>query len=455
MVRPPQLLPSPLQRCPCFPGILRRRSLAASAAAPAAAAALRPGFVILSSRPLTAASQQPVWLVLWAKISSTHPPAAPPTLQGAIDFAVRIDCRDLGRRPRVEVLPGVTRALAVRPDGTGAAPASPPCPTCAASCAPAASAVVLAAPWSALPPAAAEPVKAWPTRGGAMWRCPLPSRPTTPKAGLPPGQPTPPKPTLCFFAALRPPSQDLSPPSQNTEQASVPTATPPTHPPPPQSSTPAPLALWWSCCASSSAATGPTPGRRRAARTAALRGRPQSSLKGRATQRCRQGEGGRGGEGSVRKEEGGGGEAERRASPGIRCCCGARLAWQCAQPSSPLPPFHPRRPSAARRVTGWSEASGPAPAAATCGAPRCMHAPKSALLRLMGQPACRGATPQASAADSCLALACALQSAAGAAATYSTTPRGPSPACAAHPSHVTSAHMPPGCGPATTRLTLK
>jgi hypothetical protein len=39
-------------------------------------------------------------------------------LQGAIDFAVRIDCRDMGAPPRAEVLP-LPRELAVRPDGTG------------------------------------------------------------------------------------------------------------------------------------------------------------------------------------------------------------------------------------------------------------------------------------------------------------------------------------------------
>ncbi|EFN51564.1 expressed protein [Chlorella variabilis] len=39
-------------------------------------------------------------------------------LLGAIDFAVRIDCRDLGRRPRAQVLPGLSRAQVVRGDGT-------------------------------------------------------------------------------------------------------------------------------------------------------------------------------------------------------------------------------------------------------------------------------------------------------------------------------------------------
>lgn len=48
------------------------------------------------------------------------PPPTFPPYQGAIDFAVRIDCRDLGRPPRAEVLPGLTRDMVVRADGTGA-----------------------------------------------------------------------------------------------------------------------------------------------------------------------------------------------------------------------------------------------------------------------------------------------------------------------------------------------
>ncbi|KAI3424327.1 hypothetical protein D9Q98_009880 [Chlorella vulgaris] len=39
-------------------------------------------------------------------------------LQGAINFAVRVDCRDLGRRPLATVLPGMTRAQVVQADGT-------------------------------------------------------------------------------------------------------------------------------------------------------------------------------------------------------------------------------------------------------------------------------------------------------------------------------------------------
>lgn len=39
-------------------------------------------------------------------------------LQGAIDFAVKIDCRNLARPPAVELLPGLRRESVVRPDGT-------------------------------------------------------------------------------------------------------------------------------------------------------------------------------------------------------------------------------------------------------------------------------------------------------------------------------------------------
>ncbi|KAI7836487.1 hypothetical protein COHA_009639 [Chlorella ohadii] len=39
-------------------------------------------------------------------------------LLGAIDFAVKVDCRDLGRPPVPQILPGVRRASVVRSDGT-------------------------------------------------------------------------------------------------------------------------------------------------------------------------------------------------------------------------------------------------------------------------------------------------------------------------------------------------
>ncbi|PRW20351.1 hypothetical protein C2E21_9056 [Chlorella sorokiniana] len=39
-------------------------------------------------------------------------------LLGAIDFAVKVDCRDLGRLPVPHILPGVRRTSVVRPDGT-------------------------------------------------------------------------------------------------------------------------------------------------------------------------------------------------------------------------------------------------------------------------------------------------------------------------------------------------
>lgn len=46
------------------------------------------------------------------------PTTPPPLLQGAIDFAVRIDCRDLGRLPVPHILPGMRRSGLVRSDST-------------------------------------------------------------------------------------------------------------------------------------------------------------------------------------------------------------------------------------------------------------------------------------------------------------------------------------------------
>ena len=57
-----------------------------------------------------------------------HTGCAFPGVQGAIDFTVKADCSDLGRPPKAQVMPGLTRAMVVRPDGTGALrPASRRC----------------------------------------------------------------------------------------------------------------------------------------------------------------------------------------------------------------------------------------------------------------------------------------------------------------------------------------
>ncbi len=50
----------------------------------------------------------------------------PFALQGAMDFAVKVDCSDLGAPPRVAALP-LSRSAVVRPDGTGAWQPRPAC----------------------------------------------------------------------------------------------------------------------------------------------------------------------------------------------------------------------------------------------------------------------------------------------------------------------------------------
>lgn len=55
---------------------------------------------------------------LLAHMRCALPTTPPPLLQGAIDFAVRIDCRDLGRLPVPHILPGMRRSGLVRSDST-------------------------------------------------------------------------------------------------------------------------------------------------------------------------------------------------------------------------------------------------------------------------------------------------------------------------------------------------